>query len=99
MGSAPMSDQGERDREHGDRRASGRLRVGLRCSLTRDAGPAIVGRTVNVGVGGMLVVVARPLEAGESVAFELDADGAWQERGVARVVREQALATYGLRFE
>jgi len=65
------------------------------CTLHRRVGSPIAGHTVDIGPGGMCVCTKRPLATDELLRFELPhgIDG----RG--RVLRQQTLDTYAMRFE
>jgi hypothetical protein len=58
-------------------------------------GNPIVGHTVDVGPGGMCVCTKRPLATDEPVRFEL----AHGIDGRGRVLRQQTVDTYAMRFE
>lgn len=75
-----------------------RAEIALPCTLRRPIGRPIVARTVNLGVGGMLVATARPLTIDEPLSFDL-ANLDVPASGHARVLREQRPNVYALRFE
>jgi hypothetical protein len=67
----------------------------MECTLHRRTGSPIVGRTVDIGPGGMCVATKRPLAPDEVLSFELSP----QLCGRARVLRQQGYASYAIRFE
>ena len=73
-------------------------RVSLPCTLRRRVGAPISARTLEVGPGGMRVSSPRPLAPDETVEFDLP-DVEMRISGHARVVRQQRLNVYALRFE
>jgi PilZ domain-containing protein len=75
-------------------------RTALACPvvLLRRRGGPVTGRTEDVGPGGARVVVDRPLGVDEEVEFDLTLGGAHVD-GRARVLRQQGLNCYALRFE
>jgi hypothetical protein len=73
-------------------------RVSLPCTLRRRVGAPISARTLEVGPGGMCVSSPRPLATDETVEFDLP-DVEMRISGHARVVRQQRLNVYALRFE
>ena len=73
-------------------------RIAVTCTLRRRVGAPIAAQTVEVGPAGMCVTSPRPLAADEQVQFELP-DEAMRIAGTARVVRQQRLNVYVLRFE
>jgi hypothetical protein len=75
-----------------------RAEIALPCTLRRPIGRPIVARTVNVGVGGMLVSTSRPLTVDEPLSFDL-ANLDIPVSGHARVLRQQRHHLYALRFE
>ena len=72
--------------------------VSLPCTLRRRVGAPISARTLEVGPRGMCVSSPRPLAQDETVEFDLP-DVEMRISGHARVVREQRLNVYALRFE
>jgi hypothetical protein len=66
-------------------------RVSLPCTLRRRVGAPISALTLEVGPGGMCVSSPRPLAPDEEVEMRIS--------GHARVVRQQRLNVYALRFE
>ena len=80
------------------RRHAPRAPVQLDCTLTRRKGPAVAGRTLDLGPGGMRVFTDRPLGIDEVLHFDIAVQGAHLD-GDARVLREQAPHVYALRFE
>jgi hypothetical protein len=73
-------------------------RVSLPCTLRRRVGAPIVAQTLEVGPAGMRVASRRPLAPDETVEFDLP-DPEIRISGHARVVRQQRLNVYALRFE
>ena len=73
-------------------------KVSLPCTLRRRIGAPISARTLEVGPGGMCVCSPRPLAPDEMVEFDLP-DVEMRISGQARVVRQQRLNVYALRFE
>ena len=69
--------------------------------LSRGArhGAELVGRTHDLGPGGMRVETKRPLHTGEELAFVLALDDGARISGRAHVVRHHAGDFYGLRFD
>jgi PilZ domain len=80
-----------------ERRKNQRTEIEIGCRLSRRKGPAIAGRTVDMGPGGMCVTTERPLAADEVLEFELPDRPHFSGR--ARVLREQTYHVYALRFE
>jgi hypothetical protein len=66
------------------------------CTLRRRSGTPIECRTVDVGPGGMCVASPRPLATDEELTFELAEPPI---EGRARVLRQQGLDLYAVRFE
>ena len=83
------------------RRATPRAEVSLPVALSRGArhGAELVGRTQDLGPGGMRIETRRPLHAGEELAFVLAMDDGSRVVGRAHVVRHHAGGVYGLRFD
>ena len=78
-----------------EKRRSPRVRLQMECTLHRDTGSPINGRTVDVGPGGMCIATTRPLSADEVLTFELPP----RISGRARVLRQQGYDSYAVRFE
>jgi len=72
--------------------------IALSCTLHRRIGSPIAARTVVLGPRGMLIWSPRPLSPDETVGFEL-ADLHMRVSGQARVLRQERLNGYALRFE
>ena len=83
------------------RRASPRAEISLPVALARGArhGAELVGRTHDLGPGGMRVETKRPLHDGEELAFVLALEDGSRIAGRAHVVRHHAGDLYGLRFD
>jgi len=73
-------------------------RIAMPCTLRRRVGAPIAAQTVELGPAGMRVTSPRPLAADEEVLFEIP-DEAMRISGHARVVRQQRMNLYVLRFE
>ena len=82
-----------------DRRRKPRATVALPCTLRRHSGSAIDARTVEIGTGGMRASTPRPLALDEVVTFDVALDGDLHVTGRARVMRQEGLSSYALRFE
>ena len=80
------------------RRATPRASLALDLMLLRARGNRILGRTVDVGAGGMRVTTDRPLTIDEVLEFDLDLADRHMD-GRARVLRMQGHNQYALRFE
>jgi hypothetical protein len=78
-----------------DQRRAPRAMIAVPCALRRRGGPSIPAETVNLGPGGALLRIGRPLSINESLDFELDAGSATR----ARVLRHEGPEIYALRFE
>ena len=63
------------------------------------AGADVVGRTHDLGPGGMRVATRRPLRVDEQLAFVVFLEDGTRVTGRAHVVREHAGHVYGLRFD
>jgi hypothetical protein len=75
-----------------------RSQIVLACTLHRRIGSPIAAQTVDVGPEGMRVSSPRPLAIDELVDFDLP-NFDMRISGHARVVRQQRLNVYALRFE
>jgi PilZ domain len=75
-----------------------RAQIALSCTLRRRTGSPIPARTLVLGPRGMNVFSPRPLTLDETVGFEL-ADLSMRVSGTARVLRQERLNVYALRFE
>jgi PilZ domain len=82
-----------------ERRRAPRAQIALECTLRREHGSAITGRTLDVGTGGMSVATSRPLAEDELVRFDLALRDETHVDGRARVLRQQTYGVYALRFE
>ena len=67
--------------------------------LTRRTGNPIHATTRDVGVGGMRIVSDRPLSVDEELEYDLLPSAERRRHGRARVVRQQTMDCYALRFE
>jgi len=72
--------------------------VELPCILRRRSGAPIPATTRNVGPRGMRIVSPRPLALDETVGFELP-NLDMRVSGIARVLRQERMHVYVLRFE
>ena len=83
-----------------ERRQSVRVKKELALTLSRAKGGPVSARTIDIGSGGMRIASGRPLRVDEllDLALPLD-DGATAVSGTVRVMREEPLNVYGLRFE
>ncbi len=72
--------------------------VTVDCILRRGSGAPIPVQTVDVGPRGMRVISPRPLALDETVGFELPKLD-MRVSGVARVLRQERMNRYVLRFE
>lgn len=83
-----------------DRRISPRVPVALDVHLARKVGNTVTARTLDLSVGGALVVSDRPLRVDEELHFDLNLpEGARHLDGTARVLRQPRHDTFALRFE
>jgi c-di-GMP-binding flagellar brake protein YcgR len=83
-----------------ERRQTQRVRMELDVTLSRGKGGPVAARTLDISPGGMRAATRRPLRVDELLDVELTLDGgAGIVSGQARVMREEALSVYGLRFE
>ena len=83
----------------GQFRRSPRTRLAVACTLRRARGSPVAGETRDVGPGGMCASTSRPLTIDERLSFELALDDDIRVDGQARVLREQDVGVYALRFE
>jgi hypothetical protein len=83
----------------GELRGHPRTEVELPCMLTRTKGNPVRATTKDLGAGGMRVTTERPLWVDEVVEFDLDPEAPDHPRGRARVLRQQSLNVYALRFD
>jgi hypothetical protein len=72
--------------------------VALPCILRRRTGAPIPAETHDVGPRGMRVTSPRPLALDETVGFDLPGLD-MRVNGVARVLRQERMNVYALRFE
>ncbi len=72
--------------------------VTLPCTLRRRSGAPIPAQTRDVGPRGMRITCPRPLALDETVGFDLP-DLDMRVSGVARVLRQERMHVYALRFE
>lgn len=82
-----------------EQRHSTRANVELPCTLARRRGNPVEALTTDVSAGGMCVVTDRPLSIDEELEFDLAPDVPDHPHGRARVVRQQRVNCYALRFE
>jgi PilZ domain-containing protein len=81
-----------------DQRHSPRAPLDCPVTLLRRRGSPVTGHTEDVGPGGARIVVDRPLSVDEELGFDI-ALGDVHVDGRARVVRQQGINRYALRFE
>jgi hypothetical protein len=81
-----------------EQRHSPRVTLDCPVMLVRRRGGPVSGHTEDVGPGGARIVVDRPLTVDEELGFDLTL-GDRHVDGRARVVRQQGLNRYVLRFE
>ena len=67
--------------------------------LKRHRGRPVAARASDVSSAGMRVTTDRPLRIDERLCFDIDLEGCAHVDAHARVVREQGLHCYSLRFE
>jgi hypothetical protein len=67
--------------------------------LRRQKGNPVKATTQDLGAGGMRVVTERPLWIDEVLEFELLPDAPDHPHGKARVLRQQTMNVYALRFD
>src|SRR5215207_8978229 len=79
-----------------ERRLMPRTDIELPCTLSRRTGSAISAQTVNLGPGGMRIKTPRPLALDEVLSFDIPEQAV---DGRARVLRQEGLSIYALRFE
>lgn len=72
--------------------------IALPCTLRRSHGSSIAAATVSLGPRGMRVRSPRPLCADETIGFDIP-DLDIRIDGRARVLRQERLNVYALRFE
>jgi hypothetical protein len=83
-----------------EQRTAARVRLELDCTLSRAKGGPVAGRTLDISAGGLRAATRRPLRVDELLDVELALDGgATVVSGQVRVMREEPLSVYGLRFE
>src|SRR4051794_5207658 len=82
-----------------DQRTNPRAQLALALILKRHKGSPVSGRTVDVGTGGACVTTDRPLRIDELLAFDLVCEDGGHVDGHCRVLRQQGLRQYAVRFE
>jgi hypothetical protein len=82
-----------------ERRRSPRTPMEVECTLRRRVGKPIQARTRDVGPEGMCLCSPRPLAVDELLAFDLDLAGEPHLDGTVRVLRQQDVELYAVRFE
>jgi hypothetical protein len=82
-----------------EQRATPRARYDCPVTLVRRRGNPVTGHTQDLGPGGARIVVDRPLTIDEELSFALQLGAGMQVDGRARVLRQQGLRVYALRFE
>lgn len=86
--------------DFGERRLCPRAAVALDLRLERPVGNPVSARTRDLGVYGAQVVSRRPLRIDEELRFDLELPpGGRHLTGTARVVRQDLVDQYALRFE
>lgn len=75
-----------------------RAQISMSCTLRRRTGSPIPAQTLDLGPDGMRVTSPRPLCEDETIDFELP-NLDMRVAGHARVLRQQRLHVYVLRFE
>ena len=87
-------------KEPPERRSAPRAAVDFAVTLSRSRGGPIRGHTLELGRGGAVVTVQRPLRVYELLQFDLSlGDPGPAVSGHARVLREHAAGAYALRFD
>jgi hypothetical protein len=81
-----------------ERRRLPRTDIALPCTLSRRSGTAINAETINLGPGGMRISSPRPLALDEVLSFDLPLQDSRVD-GRARVLRQEGVRAYALRFE
>lgn len=83
------------------RRAAPRAELALEVTFARRrrAGHDVVGRTHDLGPGGMRVQTTRPLHVDEQLDFVLALDDGKTVKGRAHVIRHHVGEVYGLLFD
>jgi hypothetical protein len=82
-----------------EQRTNPRARVDCPVTLVRRRGNPVTGHTQDLGPGGARIIVDRPLTIDEEVGFALDLGTGTPVDGRARVLRQQGLRIYAVRFE
>jgi hypothetical protein len=82
-----------------EQRRSPRTQLALALLLKRHKGGPVSATTLDLGTGGACVATDRPLRVDELLAFDLALDGDAHVDGHCRVLRQQGLNEYALRFE
>jgi hypothetical protein len=80
-------------------RRNPRAQLALALILRRHRGSPVSGRTIDVSTDGARVTTDRPLRVDELLAFDLAVAGDEHVDGRCRVLRQQGLNQYALRFE
>jgi hypothetical protein len=81
----------------GEKRRDPRAYVKIEIDLERSVGRPVKVRTIDIGCGGALVRASRPLKVDEQLHFDLDLPPHLD--GTARVLRQERLDVYALRWE
>jgi PilZ domain len=82
-----------------EQRRNERAQLALALILKRHKGGPVSGRTIDLGPGGACVATDRPLRVDELLAFDLTLESDAHVDGHCRVLRQQGLNEYALRFE
>jgi PilZ domain len=81
-----------------ERRRAPRTPMEVACTLRRRIGSPIEARTRDLGPEGMCICSPRPLAVDELLRFDLALDGEPHVDGTVRVLRQQDLELYAVRF-
>lgn len=82
-----------------ERRGAARVKLEFPLTLSRAKGGPVTGRTIDISSGGMRVSTGRPLRVDECLDVQLGLDDGATVSGTVRVMRQEPLNVYGLRFE
>lgn len=84
-----------------ERRQTARMRMELEITLSRAKGGPVSAKTIDIGPGGLRISSRRPLRVDEclEVSLPLADGGGGPVSATIRVMREEPLHVYGVRFE